>query len=346
MGFLKKVGKAIQKAADKAKELADAVGSMVGGGSGPINPDSPAPRRDPSPKQDAAEKARAKAAQKAGELLGDFVKGVPGAVVAVGHFIENSAHSTGDTLSHAERRLREGKVVDAFWHLNTEPLSDSEKNVLKACQESALIRQGLQAVTTYYAGPLGAAAFSAWYTYRTTGDAVLALKIGLIEGAKAYALQGVDANMSAGVAEEAAAKAVVAGAIGGIAVAASGGNMQDVACGFIMTGGTVAALDGYQLETGRTLGQDLRAAGGAATSSVGGFIMKPFSSPSTEPPPPMPDAEASPAELQPPPQGGIQIENGDWRITWNAIVLKSGKPAVVLTYVGQEPLHQGNAAPN
>ena len=44
------------------------------------------------------------------------------AAKAIGKFAERQVSGTFDTLSDAERRVREGKIVDAVWHQATDPL--------------------------------------------------------------------------------------------------------------------------------------------------------------------------------------------------------------------------------
>jgi len=95
-----------------------------------------------------------------------------------------------------------------------------------------------QALATAYGGPAGAAAYAAWYTYRATGDANLALKAGVFSIVTSYA-GGSVANMPAGTAGEVLKKAAVTGAVAGIAAAAAGGDEKSVTDAVLTSGGAV-----------------------------------------------------------------------------------------------------------
>jgi hypothetical protein len=119
------------------------------------------------------------------------------AAKAVERFAEAQAKAQVTAISNAARRAREGKVVDALWGAAVEPAQSSEKNFSKAVQESDVLNAAAQAAATAYGGPAGAAAYAAWYTYRATGDANLALKAGVFSIVTSYA-GGSIANMPAG----------------------------------------------------------------------------------------------------------------------------------------------------
>jgi hypothetical protein len=119
-----------------------------------------------------------------------------------------------------------------------EPAESSEKNFSKAVQESDVLNAAAQALATAYGGPAGAAAYAAWYTYRATGDANLALKAGAFSIVTSYA-GGSVANMPAGTAGEVLKKAAVTGAVAGLAAAAAGGDEQAVKDAVLRSGGAV-----------------------------------------------------------------------------------------------------------
>ncbi|TNZ56308.1 hypothetical protein CGK45_21925 [Vibrio parahaemolyticus] len=169
--------------------------------------------------------------------------------VAAGKFAERQLHGVGDTLSDAERRLREGKVIDAMWHLATDPVKHTEDNAAKLAQESKYIRAVGQVAAGAYGGPGGSAAYAAWLTYKETGNFELAIKAGVITAATSMA----NAEISQMPSDQLASKAIVAGAVGGAAVAASGGDNQAVLEGFLLSGGMVVVQDGYKKITGHKL---------------------------------------------------------------------------------------------
>lgn len=98
-----------------------------------------------------------------------------------------------------------------------------------------------------YGGPGGAAAYAAWLTYSQTKDVGLALRVGAITGAAAYATGSVSKlpNNPAAIAQ----KTIMAGAIGGVAVAASGGDKQAIQEGFLKSGGAVMIQSIYETQT-------------------------------------------------------------------------------------------------
>jgi hypothetical protein len=157
---------------------------------------------------------------------------------AVERFTEAQAKAHVTAITSAARRAREGKVVDALWGAAVEPAQSSEKNFSKAVQESQVLNQAALAAATAYGGPAGAAAYTAWYTYRATGDANLALKAGALSIVSSYA-GGSVANMPAGTAGEVLKKAAVSGAVAGIAAAAAGGDEQAVKNAVLKSGGAV-----------------------------------------------------------------------------------------------------------
>jgi hypothetical protein len=139
----------------------------------------------------------------------------------------------GDSVRDADKRLKEGKFVDTIWHFTTDPLKHTEVNAGKAAQESDLVRVAGQIAASAYGGPGGAAAYAAWLAYNQTKDIGLALRVGAITGAAAYATGAVgnipNTNAAGAIDSGAIAeKTIMAGAIGGIAVAAAGGNQQAI----------------------------------------------------------------------------------------------------------------------
>jgi vacuolar-type H+-ATPase subunit H len=160
--------------------------------------------------------------------------------LSVGHYLENTLHSTGDSLANAEQRVREGKIVDAIWHLVTDPGKNAEKNFGIAATESSLVNYAGAAAASIYGGPSGAAKYSAWYTYNQTGDLEQALKAGLIAGATASGLEMVN-SMPDNSGSELVRKSLAAASIGGAAVAASGGDADDIRDA-ILKGGAIPVI--------------------------------------------------------------------------------------------------------
>lgn len=202
-----------------------------------------------------------KAAQDTVQEADRGVKNVEEAGRAIGKFVERQAQGLGESLSTAEKRVREGKVVDALWHLGTDQFRYTEESAAKAAQESSLINTIGQVAASAYGGPGGAAAYAAWYTYKQTGDADLALRVGLITGATSAGFSAVG-TMPANTDGELAKKVLLGGAIGGLAVAASGGDEAAIKEGFWRSGGMILVQDGYKRVTKHEL--DARSSKGEA----------------------------------------------------------------------------------
>ncbi|HEL4296293.1 TPA: hypothetical protein UM674_000215 [Stenotrophomonas maltophilia] len=168
--------------------------------------------------------------------------------VAVGNYLVRTVDDAVDQVSDAEQRIREGKFVDAFWHLGVDPLTDQERRAAKMAQESSLANTVGAVAASVYGGPGGAAAYSAWYTYRQTGDVDLALKAGFISGATSASMSAVSGMPvdKTTMAQDVAKKAIMAGAVGGLAVAAAGGDGDALREGFLRSGGMVLIQDGYR----------------------------------------------------------------------------------------------------
>lgn len=157
---------------------------------------------------------------------------------AAGKFSERQLKDAGNNRKKLERRFREGKYADAMWHWHTDNASSTEKNFFKATQESKLINQAASSAAALYGGPGGAAAYAAWSTYRSTGDSNLAFRAGFLAAATSQAGAYTD-KMPTGTMGEVVKKAAMAGAAGGIAVAASGGDEEAIKKGFLQAGGAV-----------------------------------------------------------------------------------------------------------
>lgn len=190
--------------------------------------------------------------RRGGKNLGD-------AGVAVFNYTERQAKGYGKILTDAEKRIREGKFADALYHVAVDPLSNTEENLALATQESKLVNIAGQVAASAYGGPGGAAAYASWSTFRKTGDADLALRVGIITGLTnaGFAAAG---TLPSGTVPEIAKKAVVTGAVGGLGVAASGGDEAAIREAFLLSGGMVLVQDGYKKFTGHPL--DARAAEG------------------------------------------------------------------------------------
>jgi len=134
--------------------------------------------------------------------------------------------------------LSKGAPIDEMWNDAMEHSRSSDKNLARATQESAVLNGVAQAAATAYGGPAGAAAYAAWSTYHATGDVNMAIRQGILSAITSQTGGNVN-SMPTGTLGEAMKKSVLAGTMGGIAVAASGGDQQDVEKAFFRSAGSV-----------------------------------------------------------------------------------------------------------
>lgn len=171
---------------------------------------------------------------------------------AIGAFFEAQAQGVGHALSDSEKRFREGKFIDAMWHLATDPIRNTENSAALVAQESSLLAAIGNVAASAYGGPGGAAAYSAWLTYKATGSLDAAIRIGVITAATAYANVEV-AKIPNTEANYLLKRAVISGAITGAGVAAAGGDDQAMLDAMLMSAGMVVVQDQYQKITEHTL---------------------------------------------------------------------------------------------
>ncbi|MFN3233403.1 MAG: hypothetical protein ACE363_14765 [Alphaproteobacteria bacterium] len=199
-----------------------------------------------------------------GKCGGDVCDALDAAV----KFTESNVIDAGKTLERAAERIQEGKLIDALWHLGVDPLNDTQENAAEAAARSSVLRAVGQVAAGAYLGPGGAAAYAAWLTYNMTdGDLELALKAGVISGATAVAMtsisnvEGIDAIKGVSI-DEIAQRAVLSGAVAGMAVAASGGDQAAIQ-NAITAGITMSVIrDGYKELTTTNLEDNLKASTG------------------------------------------------------------------------------------
>lgn len=197
-------------------------------------------------------KSSEKAGQDTWKASTKAVSDVGNAVDALSHYVENQVKDMGKSDSDFDRRLKEGKLADAIWHYSTDPLRNTERNAATAAQESEILATVGQVAASAYGGPWGAAAYAAWLTYRRTGDAELALRVGVITGLTSEAMTAAG-SMPSTTNSQIAAKVATTGAIGGLSVAAMGGDSSDIREAFLLSAGKVLVETGYERYTGHPL---------------------------------------------------------------------------------------------
>ncbi len=181
---------------------------------------------------------------------------------AIAEYVQAKTEGTIKSTSNALERVREGKAIDALWHIGTDQIRIEDQAASKAALKSEIIRTVGQIAASVYGGPGGAAAYAAWLTYHQSGgDVELALKVGIIAGATSWAMQGAgkmpteDATGNL-VVSSVGKKVAVTAAIGGLAVAAAGGNEDAVRDGFLRAGAMVLIQEGYHNYTKHALNEE------------------------------------------------------------------------------------------
>jgi hypothetical protein len=175
------------------------------------------------------------------------VKNTGEAIEAAGKFVERSVQGSVQSVENAAERVREGKLIDAAWHLAIDPIKNTENNALLAVQESTILNTLAQlSASTMGGGPIGGAAYASWLAYRQTGNLELAMRVGLITGAAAYTMAEVGTIQSQGLDVAMAKKAVLSATIAGAAVAASGGDEAAIREALLRAGTMVVVQSLYQ----------------------------------------------------------------------------------------------------
>lgn len=201
-----------------------------------------------------------KTLEKAGQDVGNFFgKAANDTVAQVGrsygdvvelaqasyHFIENQVEGYEKAFADASKRLSEGKLIDAVWGTMVDPLRVSEQSAADAVMESSLLNTIAASAAAVYGGPGGAAAYSAWYAYKATGNLEVALRAGAMAWATSTAgaaTKGIDGNTF----DAAAKRTLASAAIGGAAIAASGGSQEQVVAAFGKGAVVGAAREAYK----------------------------------------------------------------------------------------------------
>ena len=255
------------------------------------------------------------------------------AVHASARYAERTVSGYQDVLTKAESRIREGKVVDAIWHIQTDALKTDNENAAKLMQESEVARQAAQGAASAYGGPAGSAAFAAWYAYNSSQHNV---ELALRAGAYTYVVSAGYAEVNAmpsGTVDEIARKAAATAAVRGMAVAAAGGSQQDILNAAAKGGGSVVVQSGEEYVTKEYVDPAKAKADTFCVNAVGASCAdaRQWVDYSTG------RLEQYRAAVDALPNT-ITTDDGQWVISWDKQVLldpNSKAPGVVLTYIGK-----------
>lgn len=162
--------------------------------------------------------------------------------VAISQFISSELKDQYALLQNAGNQLQQGKIIDAMWSTSIAPLHNTEDNFFRATQQSGILDAAVASAASIYGGPAGAAAYAAWKTFKATGDVNMAFRTGLLAAIQQQGGSIVN-GMPTGSVSEVVKKAAIAGAAGGLAVAAAGGDEAAITDAFLKSSGNVLIQD-------------------------------------------------------------------------------------------------------
>ena len=273
------------------------------------------------------------AAQSHAKAANDIVEAVNASV----RYAERTVKGYGEVLSKAESRAREGDVIGAIWHMNTDKLRKENDNSSALMNESELARQAAETAAASAGGPAGSAAFAAWRVYNQTGGNV---EKAMLAGIYSYAVSAGGAKVNewpSATISQTAKKAGAVASMRGLAVAAAGGSSQDALNAALDGGGSVivqsanAYVSKKYLEPAKTKAQ----------AKMDAFCMHAVEASCEDAMQWLDEAKESlgryrsAAKTSP---TAVVTADGQWSISWNKESVTSRDsdvPGVVLTYVGQ-----------
>ncbi|MFF7710189.1 hypothetical protein [Pseudomonas sp. NPDC007930] len=168
-----------------------------------------------------------------------------------------------------------------------------------------------------YGGPAGVAAYAAWWAYRQPGaSAEQALRVGLFSGAAVWDAEKT--SSSDGPPAEDARRAALAGALGGVAIAAAGGDERALREQFFDTGAVVLLQDNAQPHCLSARVQCQQPPAGAAKDlGFSGWALDQMA-PAAPPMGVAWPAAAGPGQAVLPQAQGALALGGGWALAWQA----------------------------
>jgi hypothetical protein len=225
-----------------------------------------------------------------------------------------SAKPAADTAQGPEDSL-----VDAFWQSSIGPETPEANGTERITRAYTFANAITQLAHSVYGGPPGAAAYAAWWAYQQPDTSpAQALRIGLLVGAGLWASERHGDGQPVAVAQ--VQRSSLAAALGGVTVAAAGGDEQALRRVFFDTGAAVLVQDGTQLyclsatrECQQPPSQAARYEGGRFV----GWALEQLPAGPANSGAAFPDAGAAPAAALPDSDGALRIAQG-WALNWQA----------------------------
>ena len=220
----------------------------------------------------------------------------------------------------AEAQARVDKVIESFWLSATADAPGSERAAERIARAFTFASATAQLSRSVYGAAPGAAAYAAWWAYRQPGATpAQALRVGLLAGAGLWESErGAD---SSGVSAQVMQRTSLAAALGGVAIAAAGGDEQALRGIFFDTGAAVLLQDGAQVYCLSGKVQCQRPPGRAAVARAGRFAgwevdhMEPMAAPAGMAFPQTPGPRIAPAPPLTRRQGSLLLDEG-WTVNW------------------------------
>lgn len=161
----------------------------------------------------------------------------PQAKPLIDHFLANADTATQDAAAQ--------RLMEDLWQAGTRDEASNELAAERVARSYTYASAEAQLGRSVYGGPAGAAAYAAWWAYRQPGGTALqALRVGLLAGQGLWEAElGSDPQ---GTAAQLVHSTSLAAALGGVAVAAAGGDEQALRAAFFDSGAAVVLQDGSQ----------------------------------------------------------------------------------------------------
>lgn len=166
----------------------------------------------------------------------------PPAKPLIDRFLANADVATQGSAAQAAAQ----PLIESLWEAGTRDGASNELAAERVARSYTFASAEAQLGRSVYGGPPGGAAYAAWWAYRQPGGTALqALRVGLLAGEGLWEAElGSDPQ---GAAAQMVRSTSLAAALGGVAVAAAGGDEQALRGAFFDTGAAVLLLNGSQL---------------------------------------------------------------------------------------------------
>jgi hypothetical protein len=220
----------------------------------------------------------------------------------------------GKAAAHGAAQAREQQLIENLWQAGTRDDAINELAAERVARGYVFASAEAQLGRSVYGGPAGGAAYAAWWAYRQPGGtATQAVRVGLLAGQGLWEAElGSDPQ---GVAAQRVHSTSLAAALGGVAVAAAGGDEGALRAAFFDSGAAVLLQDGAQLYcfSARVQCQNLPAVASASRAGRSLDELQPVAAGVGMDFPALAPGSQMPA--LPRPRGSLALDQG-WTLSW------------------------------